>query len=100
MQVTPMFFLHQASGVNYPLAAQVPQYRMQTLGDLQNIPILGTGNETPQILADVATISRSHEMQTRLALQHPARDRHLRRPARPRPRRGRRRGGKVRRQGP
>jgi multidrug efflux pump subunit AcrB len=63
MQVTPMFFLHQASGVNYNLVAQVPQYRMQTLGDLQNIPILGTGNQTPQILADVATISRSHEMQ-------------------------------------
>jgi multidrug efflux pump subunit AcrB len=63
MQVTPMFFLNRANGVNYNLVAQVPQYRLQTLGDLQNIPILGTGNETPQILADVATISRSHEMQ-------------------------------------
>jgi multidrug efflux pump subunit AcrB len=38
-QVTPMFFLNWNNGVNYNLVAQTPQYRMDTLQDLQNIPI-------------------------------------------------------------
>ena len=64
MQVTPMFFLNQKNGVNYNLVAQVPQYRMQTLNDLQNIPILASvSNQRPEILGDMATISRSSEMQ-------------------------------------
>ena len=63
MQVTPMFFLNQKNGVNYNLVAQVPQYRMQSLGDLQNMPLLAANGQTPGILADLATISRSHEME-------------------------------------
>ena len=67
MQVTPMFFLNQKNGVNYNLAAQVPQYRMNSLGDLQNIPILATrntnGDQRPEILGDLANIHRSEEMQ-------------------------------------
>jgi len=63
MQVTPMFFLNQKNGVNYNLVAQVPPYRMQTLGDLQNIPILPTNGQPPEILGDLATIHRSHEME-------------------------------------
>lgn len=67
MQVTPMFFLNQKNGVNYNLVAQVPQYRLQSLGDLQNMPIispaLSANGQRPEILGDLATIKRSQEMQ-------------------------------------
>jgi len=63
MQVTPMFFLNQKNGVNYNLVAQVPQYRMGSLGDLQNIPILSTSGQRPEILGDLASINRSTEME-------------------------------------
>ena len=39
-QITPMFFLNWKNGVNYPLVAQTPQYRIQSLQDLQNIPLI------------------------------------------------------------
>jgi multidrug efflux pump subunit AcrB len=61
-QVTPMFFVNWGNGVNYNLVAQTPQYRMQSVGDLQNIPIANVNAPNPEILGDVATIQRSHEM--------------------------------------
>ncbi|HEX4066991.1 MAG TPA: efflux RND transporter permease subunit [Acidobacteriaceae bacterium] len=62
LQITPMFFLNYNNGVNYNLVAQTPQYRMQSLQDLQNIPITTSATQTPEILGDVATIDRGHEM--------------------------------------
>jgi multidrug efflux pump subunit AcrB len=62
-QVTPMFFLNQRNRVNYNLVAQVPQYRMQSLGDLQNMPILAPSGRQTEILGDLANIRRSHEME-------------------------------------
>ena len=38
-QVTPAFFLNWQNGVNYNLVEQTPQYAIQSLQDLQNIPI-------------------------------------------------------------
>ena len=38
-QTTPMFFLNPKNGVNYHLAAQTPQYDIQSLQDLRNIPV-------------------------------------------------------------
>ncbi|MHB8884231.1 MAG: efflux RND transporter permease subunit [Methylovirgula sp.] len=61
-QTAPMFFLNRRNGVNYNLAAQAPQYDVQSLQDLQNLPITGAAAQTPAILADVATIKRSQEM--------------------------------------
>jgi multidrug efflux pump subunit AcrB len=61
-QVTPMFFVNWNNGVSYNLVAQTPQYRVQTVKDIQNIPIAGGNNTTPEILADVASMQRSHEM--------------------------------------
>src|SRR6185437_8803290 len=37
-------------------------YRIQSLQDLQNIPITASGATRPEILADVATLSRSSEV--------------------------------------
>ncbi len=62
-QITPMFFLNWNNGVNYNLVTQTPQYRVQSLQDLQNTPITASGNPRPGILANVASIHRSSEMQ-------------------------------------
>ena len=65
-QVTPTFFLNYQNGVNYNLVEQTPQYAIQSLQDLQNIPIspqtLAAANARPEILADVASITRSNEI--------------------------------------
>src|SRR5213083_640977 len=61
-QTTPTFFLNWQNGVNYNLATQTPQYRIQSLHDLQNIPISASAATRPGILADVASISRASEM--------------------------------------
>jgi multidrug efflux pump subunit AcrB len=61
-QITPMFLVNWNNGVNYNLVAQSPQYRIQSVKDIQNIPIAGGRNGNPEILADVASMKRSHEM--------------------------------------
>ena len=61
-QTAPMFFLNWRNGVNYSLAAQAPQYDVQSLQDLQNLPVTGPAQHGPAILADVASIERAQEM--------------------------------------
>jgi multidrug efflux pump subunit AcrB len=55
-QITPTFWLNPETGVQYPIVAQAPQYRMASLQDLQNLPI-SAGSQS-QILGGVATITR------------------------------------------
>jgi multidrug efflux pump subunit AcrB len=62
-QTSPMFFLNWGNGVEYNLVAQAPQYDMQSLQDLQDISLSGRNATHPEILADVASIQRAHEMQ-------------------------------------
>lgn len=61
-QLSPMFFLDMKNGVNYSIVAQTPQYDVQSLTDLRNIPITSPTMTHPEILADVATITRGTEM--------------------------------------
>ena len=61
-QTTPTFFLNWENGVSYNMATQTPQYRIQSLHDLQNMPITSATMTGPGILADVASITRSNEM--------------------------------------
>jgi len=62
-QITPLFFLNWKNGVNYNLVAQTPQYRVESLQDLQNTPITAPSTSRPGILADVASIQRGSEME-------------------------------------
>jgi multidrug efflux pump subunit AcrB len=62
-QLNPQFFLNYKNGVNYSLVVQAPQYTIQSLSDLQNIPLSSATSKAPEILADVAGISRSTEME-------------------------------------
>ena len=61
-QTTPTFFLNWQNGVNYNLVEQTPQYAIQSLQDFQNIPITSQSMQRPEILADVASITRANEM--------------------------------------
>jgi multidrug efflux pump subunit AcrB len=61
-QITPMFQVNWQNGVNYSLVAQTPQYPIQSLEDVQNIPIAGGAQGNPEILADLASMKRSREM--------------------------------------
>jgi len=62
-QITPMFFLNWKNGVNYNLVAQTPQYKVRSLQDLANTPITATDTSRPGILANVASVTRSTEME-------------------------------------
>jgi multidrug efflux pump subunit AcrB len=64
-QITPMFFLNYKNGVAYNLAAQTPQYHMDSVQDIQNIPLnssLAASRATPEVLGDLTSIERGHEM--------------------------------------
>jgi multidrug efflux pump subunit AcrB len=62
-QVTPTFFLNWKNGVNYNLVAQTPQYKIQSLQDLANTPVTTPGGSRSGILADVASVKRTSEME-------------------------------------
>ncbi|MFL6452196.1 MAG: efflux RND transporter permease subunit [Bryobacteraceae bacterium] len=60
-QTQPTFWLNPTNGVSYNLVTQTPQYAIQSLQDLRNIPVSGPGLKQPEILSDIADISRSTE---------------------------------------
>jgi multidrug efflux pump subunit AcrB len=56
-QIAPTFWLNYDTGLQYPLVAQAPQYRMTSLQDLQNLPVTNSTGQQ-QILGGLATITR------------------------------------------
>ena len=44
-QTTPNYWLDTKTGVSYSIAAQTPQYRVDSLQDLENIPVTGSGTQ-------------------------------------------------------
>ncbi|MGC2267970.1 MAG: efflux RND transporter permease subunit [Candidatus Acidiferrales bacterium] len=61
-QTTPTFWLDPRTGVSYNIAAQTPQYRVDSMQDLENIPVTGPGTPLSEIMATVASFSRGTEM--------------------------------------
>src|SRR5665213_1490343 len=57
-QVSPNFWVNPDNKVSYPLVAQTPQYRMDSLSDLANIPVSGAAGSAPQLLGGLATITQ------------------------------------------
>jgi multidrug efflux pump subunit AcrB len=55
-QTAPTFWLNPKNGVSYPIVVQMPQYWIDTLGDLKTIPVSAT--DTTQLLGGVARIRR------------------------------------------
>ena len=61
-QTQPNVWLNPQNGVQYNVAVQTPQYRMASLEALGQTPVSGTSGSTPQLLDNVATISRGSGM--------------------------------------
>ena len=58
-QVAPVYWLNEKNGVTYPIALQTPQYQIDTLPALQNLPINAAGAPTT-VLGGIADIRRTH----------------------------------------
>jgi CzcA family heavy metal efflux pump len=56
-QTSPTFWLDPKNGVSYSIVTQSPQYDLESLDDLRNIPVTGL-NGKPQILGAIASIAR------------------------------------------
>jgi multidrug efflux pump subunit AcrB len=61
-QTQPTFWLNPVNGVSYNLVSQTPQYRIQSMQDLRNIPISSQNQKAPEILSDLAEITRENEL--------------------------------------
>jgi len=58
-QVAPVYWLNAKNGVTYPIAMQTPQYQVDSLSALQNLPINASGAPTT-VLGGIAEIRRTH----------------------------------------
>jgi multidrug efflux pump subunit AcrB len=63
-QTSPSFWLDPQSGVSYMVATQSPQYDFESLQDLENIPVNGSGPARWQMLANLGSITRGVGMAT------------------------------------
>ena len=57
-QTAPAFWLNPANGVSYQMATQTPQYRIDSLDALGNIPVTGSSGAAPQLLSNLSSIKR------------------------------------------
>ncbi len=57
-QVAPTFWLNPANGVSYPIVMQTPQYHLDSLTALANLPVSGTAGGSPQVLGGLASFNR------------------------------------------
>ena len=62
-QTSPSFWLDPKNHVSYQIATQTPQYRTDTLQDLQNAPVTGTDpNAPPSLMASLVSTERGAGM--------------------------------------
>lgn len=61
-QTAPTYWMDPRTGVSYAITTQTPQYRTNSLQDLQNIPIANASGAPPQILGNLASIHRGASM--------------------------------------
>ena len=57
-QTAPNYWLNFQNGVNYQVAVQTPQYKMDTLQDLKNTPVVAPNLPRPELLGNLATVER------------------------------------------
>jgi multidrug efflux pump subunit AcrB len=61
-QTQPTFWLSPQNGVSYSVVTQAPQYDIQSLQALRNLPLTSGPQGTPEILNDITSISRGSGM--------------------------------------
>ena len=57
-QVAPTFWLNPKNGVSYPIVVQTPQYRTDSIGALDNIPVSSAKPGAVQLLGALGTMKR------------------------------------------
>ena len=57
-QTAPAFWLNPKNGVSYPIVAQTPQYRLDSMAKMRNIPLTGSKPGSMQVLGGLASIRR------------------------------------------
>ena len=57
-QIAPTYWLNPANGVSYNIVLQTPQYRLDSLAALSNLPIMAPAATSLQVLGGVADIRR------------------------------------------
>ena len=78
-QTAPTFWLDPRNGINYNIAVQTPQYRVDSYQALQNTPVTAPSpNVPPQILANLVTTSHDFAAGSGFTLQRAADDQRLR----------------------
>ncbi len=58
-QTAPNFWMDPNTGVQYTVAVQTPQFRVDSIPTLQQTPIATSTSPAPQLLANVASVSRT-----------------------------------------
>ncbi len=61
-QTSPTFWLNPKNGVSYAIAASTPQYQIDSMQGLANIPVTAGSGVRPGILGSLATVSRGSGM--------------------------------------
>ncbi|MFN6562117.1 MAG: efflux RND transporter permease subunit [Nostoc sp. ChiSLP01] len=56
-QTSPNFWLDPVKGVSYPVAVQVPQYKLNSLDKIQSLPITN-GSNYSQLLSNLSVVQR------------------------------------------
>ncbi len=54
-QTAPTYWLNPSNGVSYPVSVQTPQYDIDTMGELRNLPL--SAAQSTQLLGGLATFS-------------------------------------------
>lgn len=57
-QTSPNYWLDPIKGVNYLVAVQVPQYKVNSLETLESLPIASSTSTSPQLLSNLAEVKR------------------------------------------
>ena len=84
-QVAPTFWLNPANGVSYPTVMQTPQYNMDSLQSLNNLPVSSPMGGSQQVIAGLVDISRNtaqavisqYDIQTMVQINATPQDRDL-----------------------
>ncbi|HEU5297409.1 MAG TPA: efflux RND transporter permease subunit [Burkholderiaceae bacterium] len=84
-QVAPTFWLNPANGVSYPIVMQTPQYNLDSLSALANLPISNAAGGNMQVLGGLAQFNRTsanavvsqYDIQTMLQINATTQDRDL-----------------------
>ena len=84
-QVAPTFWLNPANGVSYPIVMQTPQYNMDSLQSLNNLPVSSPMGGSQQVIAGLVDINRNtaqavisqYDIQTMVQINATPQDRDL-----------------------